>query len=274
MEEHMRTYDRWADTLYRDGFVAMDRLIPEEDISAACAAAYTEVAPPFERRSEKARGNGFFPWDDAALNRIAAHPAIIAAAERFIGTRELQLRTGFVWVKYSGIDYGPNFHIDFANNTLGPVPARDDFQHLSFFVHLTDVDRDHAPILMAPNGRPESEATAVVGAAGTVCAYSMYTRHSASPFARDGHRATMWVNICRKDRPWDNALRFEAHAPEKQGSMKRFIASASPRQLEFIGFPRLGDPLWTPEFLAGMAERYPGFDVSRYAPPVRAAAVA
>ena len=46
--------------------------------------------------------------------------------------------------------------------------------------------------------------------------------------------------------------------------MARFIGEATPRQLEVIGFPPLGAPLWTDEFLKGMSERYPGFCPERY----------
>ena len=47
-------------------------------------------------------------------------------------------------------------------------------------------------------------------------------------------------------------------------AMKRFMAEASPRQRELLGFPPPGDALWTPAFIQGMAERYPGFDPGPY----------
>ena len=46
--------------------------------------------------------------------------------------------------------------------------------------------------------------------------------------------------------------------------MRRFMADASPRQRELLGFPPPGDPLWSERFSAAMATRYPGFDPTPY----------
>jgi hypothetical protein len=265
-ETAMAFTDRHIADLRRDGFVVIDGLFDPEEIAAARAAAFREVAPPYARRDEPAGKNEFFPWADNALNRVPTHPRLIAALVRLTGTRELQLRTGYVMVKYSVNQYWQAFHCDYRNNTLGPEleQEEDDFQHLSCFVHLDDVDDGLAPILMVPNGRPDSEARRITGPAGTVCVYSMYTRHSASAFTGVGHRASMWVNVARKDRLWDWSIRFKAHTEPEMANMAKFIGAASPRQLEFIGFPAPGHPLWTPRYLAGMAKRYPGFDPRPY----------
>jgi len=47
-------------------------------------------------------------------------------------------------------------------------------------------------------------------------------------------------------------------------AMNRFMAEATPRQRELLGFPPPGDSLWTEEFIAGMATRYPEFDAEPY----------
>jgi hypothetical protein len=262
----MPVTDRHIADLRRDGFVVVEGLFAPDEIEAARQATFREVAPPYARRHEPVAKRDRFPWAEDALNQVPMNPRLIAALERLIGTRELQFRTGFVWVKYSGNDYWQAFHSDFRNNTLGPELDRedDDFQHLSCFVHLDDVDDGLAPILMVPNGRPDSEARRITGPAGTVCFYSMFTRHSASSFSREGHRASMWVNVARKDRPWDWAIRFKAHTEPELANMAGFIGRASPRQLEFLGFPAPGHPLWTPKYLAGMCKRYPGFDPRPY----------
>ena len=46
--------------------------------------------------------------------------------------------------------------------------------------------------------------------------------------------------------------------------MSRFIAEATPRQLELLGFPPPDDPMWSEKFTAAMAARYPGFDPAPY----------
>jgi hypothetical protein len=42
----------------------------------------------------------------------------------------------------------------------------------------------------------------------------------------------------------------------------RFMRHATLRQLLARGFPKPGDPSWTPETLAGVAARYPALDMS------------
>ena len=46
--------------------------------------------------------------------------------------------------------------------------------------------------------------------------------------------------------------------------MNRFMAEATPRQRELLGFPAPGDGLWTEKFIEGMAKRYKGFDPAPY----------
>jgi hypothetical protein len=40
--------------------------------------------------------------------------------------------------------------------------------------------------------------------------------------------------------------------------MQRFIARATPRQREVLGFPKKDDAYWTPETRAAVKLRYPG----------------
>ena len=124
-----------------------------------------------------------------------------------------------------------------------------------------DVDAGLAPIRMVPNGRPDEEFVPMIVPGGSVCLYSFYTRHAASDFtATRGHRPVMWVGFTRKDRPWDGARTFTYKSGASPEAMRRFIAEATPRQRELLGFPPPGDPLWTEAFTAAMATRYPGFD--------------
>ena len=58
-------------------------------------------------------------------------------------------------------------------------------------------------------------------------------------------------------------MRRNSHA-HQVAAMHRFMAEATPRQRELLGFPPPGDSLWTEEFIAGMATRYPGFDAEPY----------
>jgi hypothetical protein len=43
-----------------------------------------------------------------------------------------------------------------------------------------------------------------------------------------------------------------------------FVTRATARQLLLFGFPPPGHPFWTEATLTGMAERYPGLDLSAW----------
>lgn len=264
----MRITDEQVRTMKRDGFVVIPNFLTRAEQQAALQGAFECVGPPYEQWLRERKNNtskhDFFPWDNSALNLLTAHPDLIDAAERIMGVRQVRLRTGYVMVKYSTEYFEHGMHTDFANNTLGPFQAPDDFQHLSFFYYLDDVPAGKAPIVMVPNGQPDSAAVPIVAPAGSLCIYSMYTRHSSSAFNVTGHRVSMWVNVSRQDRLWDNALNFTVTTPQHLKGMERFIGEASPRQLEFLGFPPPGDPLWTDKFLAGMQARYSGFNPAPY----------
>ena len=55
----------------------------------------------------------------------------------------------------------------------------------------------------------------------------------------------MWVGFTRKNRPWDGGRTFTYKSGAQGAAMNRFMAEATPRQRELLGFPPPGDPLWT-----------------------------
>ena len=72
---------------------------------------------------------------------------------------------------------------------LGPIIEPDDFMHLACFYCFEDVDAGTAPIRMVPNGRPDHECVPMIVPGGSVCLYSISTRHAASDFTgATGHR--------------------------------------------------------------------------------------
>ena len=178
---------------------------------------------------------------------------------------DLRLCEGHLGIKYAGEKHSTSFHIDYGNNTLGPHVECDDFMNLACFYCFDDVDEGMAPIRMVPNNEPEENAVPMIVPGGSVCLYSVFTRHAASEFtASTGHRPAMWVGFTRKDRAWDGGRSFTYKSGASVAGMGRFIADATPRQLELLGFPPLGDALWTKEFLEGMSKRYSGFSPEPY----------
>jgi|HigsolmetaAR203D_1030402.scaffolds.fasta_scaffold09239_2 hypothetical protein len=270
----MRITDEHLARFRRDGFVLVENFLTEEERKAALNGFHRWFAPSYEEWLAAGKRNTrpqqkVFPWDDSGLNHAMTHPDLIDAAERLIGTREIRLSEAHLGVKYYEMDNPPGtppgaFHRDYGNNTLGPLIDPDDYQHIFFFYYFEDVRPGMAPIQMVPNGKTEADAVPIHAPGGSVCIYTPYTVHASSEFQVPGYRAVAWVGFTRKDRPWDGARAFTYKNGADPNGMRRFIAEASPRQLELIGFPPPGDPLWTDAFLDGMAKRYPGFDPARY----------
>lgn len=269
----MRISRRHIDTFMAQGFVIIENFITEGERTAALEG-FHQLYPPYETWLAQGKpkvawdqksGANLFPWDNRGLNGLATHPDIIDAAERIIGTREIRLCDGDISVRYAGDESVTGFHVDFGNNTLGPYVPRD-HSNISFIVNLEEIKAGMAPTLIVPDGKPDNEGVEMIVPAGSVCIYSsISTRHTSTPFtAPTGYRANMWAIYCRKDRPWDGGRSFSYKGGASNSAMARFIAEATPRQLELLGFPPPGDALWTPDFTSRMAHRYPGFDAAQY----------
>ena len=262
-DAHLLTYKS-------QGFVIIENFLTSQERQDTLAGFYELFSPSYEQYVAAGRQNEtprqvVFPWDHAGLNHVSVHPALIDAAERVLGTREIRLSEAHLGMKYAGEEHGTNFHVDYGNNTLGPLIEPDDFMHIYFFYCFDDVEVGMAPIRMVPNGAPESAAVPMIVPGGSICIYSIFTRHAASPFLKsEGHRPVMWVGFTRKDRSWDGARSFTYKSGANFPAMERFMAEATPRQRELLGFPPPGDPLWTEAFIKGMAERYAGFDPEPY----------
>ena len=185
----------------RQGFLIVENFLTKEEQQAALDGFFTFFAPPYDAYVEAGRknetpGQVLFPWDHSGLNHVTVHPDLISAAERVLATREISLCEGHLGMKYAGEESKEWFHIDYGNNTLGPLLEADDFMNLVCFYCFDDVEEGMAPIRMVDNGRTDEEAVPMIVPGGSVCLYSVFTRHSASPFtAPRGHRPVMWVGV-------------------------------------------------------------------------------
>ena len=267
----MHITDEQIATFREQGFLVVENFLSEEERLDALDGFYTLFSPSFDEYVSAGRKNttpqqNLFPWDHSGINHVAVHPDLIDAMERILQTREIRLCEGAIGMKYAGEDYGGFlYHIDYGNNTLGPILEPDDFMHIQCLHFFDDVTAETAPIHLVPNGGSDDESIPVIVPGGSICLYSIYTRHSASPFTGErGHRPAMWANYCRKDRPWDGGRSFTYKCGAGEAAMARFLVEATPRQRELLGFPPPGDPLWTRAFLDGMVKRYPGFDPGSY----------
>ncbi len=265
----MRVTDEQLETCRRQGFAIIPDFLREQERKAALDGFFRLFAPPYARWIALEKKNDtpalyVFPWDDSGLNYAATHPDLIDAAERLMGTREIWLSNAGLGMRYAGEEpVGTGWHIDWDNNTASPMLPQEAWKHPVFFYCLEEVRAGMAPIRMVPNGHDEKDAVEMIVPAGSLCIYSLYTMHAASPFtAAAGDRPTMWVTMTRKDRLWDG-MRSPMALPHLP-AMKRFVSEATPRQRELVGFPPPGDAVWTDDFLQAMGERYPGFDPRPY----------
>jgi hypothetical protein len=122
-------------------------------------------------------------------------------------------------------------------------------------------DEDH-PDWVATHGRPGWYADEVraTGPAGTVVAYRADTFHRGTNLARDGgHRFTIHTSLRKASADWITRRAWTDQA-NRGTAWSRFVAAALPEQLRLFGFPPPGHAYWTDTTLAGVAQRYPGFD--------------
>ncbi len=268
-----------AKTYKENGYVIFERLLSESERLAALCGFHRLFAPSYESWVEQGRpeiahnfapGNHNFPWDDSGLNHSSAHPKLSALVEAVMGTREFRFGLCHLNVKYAqAMDRDSmvksfGFHQDHASNSLGPTLEFDDYSHVVGTYCFEEVTVGTAPTMVIPKGRDESAALPMTAPAGSLILYSPLTFHRASSFENEtGYKPSMWMTFCRKDHLWDGSFQYTKRVMDANASI-RYMSEATPRQLELIGFPSPGDPLWTEDFLNGMADRYPGFKKEPY----------
>ena len=264
----MRITDEQIAQLRRDGFLIVPGFLSPSEMQAAREGFFKCYAPAYpdwiaQGKPSERLGQHVFPFENSGLNNACAHPDLIDAAERIIGTRAIRMTEAHLGIKYFSEKHWAAVHIDYGNNTLGPEPEEGALDHLAVFYCFDDVRPGMAPIMMIPKGQPDSAAIPMIVPAGSICFYGMGTKHTASDWTGEpGHRPTAWIGFTRLDRPWDAARTFTYKSGASWSGMKKFIEEASPRQREIIGFPAVDQ--WSEKFLAGMVKRYPGIDPTPY----------
>ena len=220
---------------------------------------------------------GPFPsWD---LNRIAFHPDLVDAAERFCGTTDLQLYKVELWAKYSGgADYDQAHHRDYGNHSL-VVPRRDGrWPQLTSFILLSDVTEEDGPTRVIPRsigdevpfvprelemGALVDEEVAVVGPAGSILLYTTDVLHRGSAMTGDRRsRFSLLADYSARGNPWMGKMSWPGLA--LQPGWKELVERASVRERDLFGFPPPGHEYWNDQTLADVQARYPGLDMTPY----------
>jgi hypothetical protein len=176
-------------------------------------------------------------------------------------------------------DYDQLLHADYANHTY-VVPRTDvGYQHLTTFVYLSDVTPDTGATRFVSLEHTKDVTVErlylrfdeyahlyeieqpAVGPAGSVLIYRPDVFHRGVPMAKPrSARFLMPVAFKPAGAEWIGFHAFPRRAEDM--AWHRFMRHATLRQLLALGFPKPGDPYWTPQTLAGVAARYPALDMS------------
>lgn len=221
-----------------------------------------------------------FPYRSWDLNGLAVHPDLVDAAERYLQTTELHLYKVELWAKYAGaVNYDQPLHRDYGSHSLVVPRPEPRYQQITTFIFLSDVTEDDGPTCIVPYDAgkhvpftplyipfgelAESEARCT-GPAGSLLIYRTDILHRGSDFGAPGRaRFSFLVDFQVRGTTWGGKMAWPKQSPERWA---KFIPQCSVRQRDLFGFPRPGDPYWNDDTLAGVAERYPGIDLSPYRP--------
>jgi Phytanoyl-CoA dioxygenase (PhyH) len=283
------------------GFVILPAFLSADDLAPALAEldqlfpsaqGFHDGTDPRRSRFVEDEFDGIdsFPFASTELSLLAVHPRIVGLAETLLGQSDLRISSAEAWAKYTGATaYEQDLHRDYLNQTVLVPSTEDRYQHLEMFVYLVDVPEELGPphlvpyehtagLPMNPNFLPrtggsgpfvsEGDNSALyaaeqsgAGPAGTVIAFNTRTFHRGTGLRRPrGARYSMQMIYRAADAGWGQRMAWAAVSHEP--GWYRFVERAAPRQLELFGFPPPGHPFWTEQTLAGMAERYPGLDLT------------
>ena len=288
----MRVPDASLDQVREDGFALVEGFLAPDEFQNARQALWLHFPTPDEYFADPARhseyaGDQFagveeFPYRSWDLNRLAIHPDLVEAAERYLGTTDLHLYKIELWAKYAGaVDYDQPLHRDYGSHSL-VVPRRDHaYQQLTTFIFLSDVDEEDGPTRIVPY--PTRQECAIHTALHRVrrpCRSSRYL--PLGPQEPCSSTAPISCTAVPTS-PAPNHLDFRSWPTSRPGeppgagrwrgrSNRPIVGPNRPRctvrERDLFGFPRPGHDYWNEQTLADTALRYPGLDLEPYREPV------
>jgi hypothetical protein len=284
----MRVSDSALDDVREHGWTIVEDFLTRDELLAAQEALWLHFPTPEQYFAEPSdhshysssqfAGVAEFPYRSWDLNRLAFHPDLVDAAERFLGTDQLHLYKVELWAKYAdAVDYTQPLHRDYGSHSL-VVPRRDGaYQQLTTFIFLSDVTEEDAPTYLVPfeqgAGVPytplylEFGALAdvevpAIGPAGSLFAYRTDILHRGSNFTRPGQsRFSLLADYQARGTTWRGKMSWPKAAPQRWAKL---IPQCTVRERDLFGFPRPGDAYWNEQTLTDVAARYPGIDMTPY----------
>ena len=157
----MHVPDDFLDAVRTQGFAIMEGFLDPDEVGAVREALFgiyprpeQYFADPDSYRhlvASQFSGLTVAPFESRTLNRLAVHPDLVDAAERFCGTADLQVYKIELWAKYSGtVDYDQPHHRDYGNHNMVVPRADGRWPQLTSFILLSDVTEADGPTRVVP----------------------------------------------------------------------------------------------------------------------------
>ena len=167
-----------------------------------------------------------FPWTSPELNRLVAHPRILAIVRQILGVDDIRLYKGELWAKYAGnTDYDQHHHRDFGNHTLVVPSVERRWMQVTTFTYLCDIDEHNGATAAVPKqfsahiplgqrrtepGELRDREVLACGKAGTTLVYSTEVFHRATSLTGPTPRASRsWPTTGRPTPPGPASRRSE-----------------------------------------------------------------
>lgn len=287
----MRVSDATLDEVRDQGFALVEGFLTPDELKTAQQALWLHFPRPEDYFAEPATYSDYtrsqfagveeYPYRSWDLNRLAFHPELIDAVERYLGTTELHLYKVELWAKYAeASNYDQPLHRDYGSHSL-VVPRDDgDYQQLTTFIYLSDVTADDGPTRIVPYqqgqdvpftplylefGALADKEVSALGPAGSLLVYRTDILHRGSDLTGVGRsRFSLLVDFQARGTTWAGKMAWPKQAPHRWAKL---LPRCTVRERDLFGFPRPGDAYWNEQTLADVALRYPGMDMTPYRPP-------
>ncbi len=213
----------------------------------------------------------------ARSSRLCVQPAIVDFMERALENSDLRVYQNQVSAKYAGdANFEQPMHTD-RNHSWLPPRMEPPWWHVESFLYLTDVDEGNAPTSLVrrgdsvgrntnhiymPKNDPELYAAerSAQGVRGSLLVYRPDVFHRGTDLKRPGsHRFLLNVSYKVAGTDWIGYHTAQSNATHP--AWVQFVEGSTPRELELLGFPAPGHPVWTDELIDATSEKYPKLDV-------------
>src|SRR6202034_4501482 len=229
----MRVSDATLAEVRERGFSLMEGFLSDAELAVAREALWLHYPRPqdyfadpdaFSRyAASQFAGVEEFPYRSWDLNRLAVHPDLVDAAERYLETPDLHLYKIELWAKYAGAaNYDQPLHRDYGSHSLVVPRPEPRYQQITTFIYLSDVTEEDGPTVIVPYeagqevpytplyipfGELAASEVRCVGPAGSLLVYRTDILHRGSDFTAAGRaRFSILVDFRQRGTTWGGKM--------------------------------------------------------------------